>query len=121
MAHGISKKNKWLLIKFCIPILCIITSITLHDLGSHIYKAHFHTTSSGVGLGFVAFYFTYFIFPSYFAISFMNYKLSIGLALIILAMLFYAWFDTNPLRVILMASVTTLSYFIIIFTKKYIH
>ncbi len=121
MAHGLSKKTKWLLIKLSIPILCMVISVILHDLASHIYKANFHTTSSGVGLGFVAFYFTYFIFPSYFVISFINYKLGIGLALIILAMLFYAWFDSNPLRVILMANVTTLSYFIIIFSKKYIH
>lgn len=96
------QKNKIIIAKLMIAFLGCITVLAVHHLGYKWYMTYFTPSSRGVGLGFVMFYMRYVIIPITFLSTFIKPKhSSIIFGLVILFML-YSWYETNPLRVILM-------------------
>ena len=85
-----------------IAVLGCILVIIVHNLGYKWYMDNFIPRSRGVGLAFVIFYMWYIMFPLMFLSAFIKLKHSIFILSLAFIYMFYSWYDTNPLRVILM-------------------
>ncbi len=63
---------------------------------------HFRPRSHGVTLGFVMFYMNFIIMPCIIISPFLRVRFSLFLMLAVFLWMFYMWYGTNPLRVLLM-------------------
>jgi hypothetical protein len=118
MAHGLNRKMFRYIFTIGFSVLCVLLTIVIHDVGRHFYLQHYTPVSRGVGLGFISFYFTFFIFPSFFIISFLHIRIGIVIALLIMSTMYFVWFGGNPLRVILMSASSIPSY-VLLFYNNY--
>ncbi|CAD6175601.1 Uncharacterised protein [Escherichia coli] len=111
-------KNKTVAINVLIAVLGCIFVVTVHYFGYKWYMDHFTPRSRGVGLGFVMFYMRYIIIPIIFLSAFIKLKHSAPILSVAFVFMFYTWYGTNPLRVMLMFGSSLSGYAIIIFAKK---
>lgn len=116
-------KNTIVAMNILIAVLGCILVVTVHYFGYKCYMEYFTPRSRGVGLGFVMLYMRYIIILIILLSIFIKLKYSmsfLGLAWLGLAFvfMFYTWYGTNPLRVILMFGYSLSGYAIIIFAKK---
>ncbi|WP_148242092.1 hypothetical protein [Enterobacter asburiae] len=111
-------KNKTVAINILIAVLGCILVVTVHYFCYKWYMDHFTPRSRGVGLGFVMLYMRYIIIPIIFLSAFVKLKYSIPILSVAFVFMFYTWFGTNPLRVMLMLGSSLSGYAIIIFAKK---
>lgn len=105
-------------INILIAVLGCILVVTVHYFGYKWYMDHFTPRSRGVGLGFVMVYMRYIIIPIIFLSAFIKLKYSISILGVAFIFMFYTWYGTNPLRVMLMFGSSLSGYAIIIFSKK---
>lgn len=95
-------KNKIILINVLIALLgCGSVILTFH-FGYEWYMSDFHPHSRGALLGFVMFYMRGVIIPTVFISAFLKAKYSLLMISAVNVYMFYSWYGTNPLRVILM-------------------
>lgn len=111
-------KNKIVAMNILIAVLGCILVVTVHYFGYKCYMEYFTPRSRGVGLGFVMLYMRYIIIPIIFLSAFIKLKYSISILGVAFVFMFYTWYGTNPLRVILMFGSSLSGYAIIIFAKK---
>lgn len=110
--------NKAVVIKILIAILGCILVFTVHYLCHKWYMNHSTPRSRGAGLGFVMLYMRYVIIPIIFFSVFIKLKYSISILVVAFIFMFYTWYGTNSLRVMLMFGSSLSGYAIIIFFKK---
>lgn len=99
MAFG---KNKIILINMLIALIGCGSVILAHQFGYVWYMSDFHPQSRGASLGFVMFYMRYIIIPTVFLSAFLRAKYSLLMISAVNMYMFYSWYSTNPLRVLLM-------------------
>lgn len=117
MVFGLSKKILCYVIIVGIPVLCIILTMIIHDVGRYLYMKWQAPVSRGVGLGFVSFYFIFFIFPSFLIISCLRIKVGIAIVVFMISIMYLIWFNSNPLRVLLMSASSLPSYALLFYCK----
>lgn len=98
----VTGKNKILAFKILFSLIGCLVVVVVHQLGYQWYMEHYQPLSRGVTLGFVKFYMLYVVMPFIFISSFLNVKFSLAVMAVIFILMFYAWYETNPLRVLLM-------------------
>lgn len=111
-------KNKIVAMNILIAVLGCILVVTVHYFGYKCYMEYFTPRSRGVGLGFVMLYMRYIIIPIILLSAFIKLKYSMSFLGVAFVFMFYTWYGTNPLRVILMFGSSLSGYAIIIFAKK---
>ena len=94
-------------------MICFFLMVWIHDIGYDIYMTYYTPRSRGAGLGFVFIYSVFFILPSFFAVIFAPLRWGVMIVAAVMGALFYLWFGSNPLRVILMALSSLLPYTIL--------
>jgi hypothetical protein len=102
------------LVKLIIAFLGCITVLAVHHLGYEWYITYFTPSSRGVGLGFVIFYMRYIIIPITFLATFIKPKHSSVIFGLVIIFMLYSWYETNPLRVILMIISFSAGYVLVI-------
>lgn len=113
MASG---NNKTLVINSIIAVTGCLFVIISHQAGYEWYMEHFNPSSRGVSLGFVILYMKYVTLPAVFISAFIKVKYSLIMMALINIYMFIFWYDTNPLRVILMFTSCLLGYAVVIFS-----
>lgn len=112
-----SGKNKATLVNILIAILSCILVVIVHDFGHDWYMDHFTSRSKGVTLGFIMAYMRYIMIPAIFLSAFIRVKYSITILSVFIIFMFYCWYESNPLRVILMFVSCLSGYTLIIFYR----
>ena len=115
-----SGKNKILLIKLVIAIAGCLVIIFIHQISYEWYINNFTPRSRGVSLGFVMFYMKYIVLPAIFLSVFIKMKYSLMIVVLISVYMFISWYNTNPLRVMLMFTSFLLGYAVVIFSRTFI-
>ncbi len=110
----VSGKNKNIIINIAIAFLGCILVILVHHLGYRWYMNYFSPRSRGVTLGFVIFYMEYVVIPVVFFSAFMKVKYSLLFIGVVIFYMFYEWYGTNPLRVVLMFFSCSVGYVMVI-------
>jgi hypothetical protein len=113
------QKNKNIIAKLMIAFLGSITVLVVHHLGYEWYMTYFTPRSRGVGLGFVMFYMRYIIIPITFLSAFIKPKHSSVIFGLVIIFMLYSWYETNPLRVILML-ISCLAGYVLVILLKYV-
>ena len=102
----VTGKNKILAFKLLFSLtgclVVVVVVVVVHQLGYQVYMEHYRPRSRGVTLGFVKFYMQYAVMPFIFFSSFLKVTFSLAVMAFIFILMFYAWYETNPLRVLLM-------------------
>jgi hypothetical protein len=98
----ISGGNKIIFFKLLSSIFACVAVILAHQMGYEWYMGHFRPRSHGVTLGFVMFYMNFIIMPCIFISPFLRVRFSLFLMLAVFLWMFYIWYGSNPLRVLLM-------------------
>ena len=98
----VTGKNKILAFKILFSLIGCLVVVAVHQLGYQGYMEHYRPRSRGVTLGFVKFYMQYIVMPFIFISSFLKIKFSLAVMAFIFILMFYAWYETNPLRILLM-------------------
>lgn len=98
----VSGKNKILAYKLLVSLIGCLVVVVVHQLGYQWYMEHYRPLSRGVTLGFVKFYMQYVVMPFICISSFLKVPFSLAVMAVIFILMFYAWYETNPLRVVLM-------------------
>ena len=98
----VTGKNKILAFKILFSLIGCLVVVAVHQLGYQGYMEHYRPRSRGVTLGFVKFYMQYAVMPFIFVSSFLKVTFSLAVMTFIFILMFYAWYETNPLRVLLM-------------------
>ena len=99
MVHGI---NKMFILNLVIALTGCFVVFLVHQLGYEWYMSHFQSRSRGATLGFVMFYMKHIVIPVVFISSFIKMKISLIIMILVFLFMFITWYDTNPLRVLLM-------------------
>lgn len=113
-------RNKIVMIEILIAILGCILVVTVHYFCCKWYMNHFTPRSRGGSLGFAMLYIRYAIIPMIFISAFIKLKYSISILGMAFIFIFYSWYGTNPLRVILMFASLLSGYATIIIAKKHL-
>lgn len=108
------RKIKIFIMNALISVLGCILVITAHNFGYNWYIDNFTPQSRGVGLAFVISYMRCIIIPIIFLSAFIKLKHSIFILSLAFIYMFYSWYGTNPLRVILMFTSSLSGYALII-------
>lgn len=112
------QKNKKIIAKLIISVLGCTTVLAVHHLGYEWYMTYFTPMSRGVGLGFVVFYMRYIIIPITLLAAFIKPKRSSVIFGLVIIFMIYSWYETNPLRVILMLISFSTGYALVISLKN---
>lgn len=110
-------KYKMLFLKSVIAIIGCASVVISHQVGYEWYMNHFTPSSRGISLGFVVFYMRCVIVPSVFVSAFIKAKYSLVIGLLINIYMFFLWYETNPLRVILMLISYLVGYILVVLIK----
>lgn len=95
-------KSKLVAIKFFLSLFGCAIVIISHQMGYEWYMGHFRPRSHGVTLGFVMFYMNFIVMPCIFISPFLRVRFSFLIIIPVFLWMFYTWYETNPLRVLLM-------------------
>lgn len=118
MACGMKNKVRMLSYKITHALICCVVLIMVHDGVHYFYMQHYRVISHGVTLGFVSFYILYVMCPSIFVMSFLRGWWFTAVFIIATTLLFYFWFSSNPLRVLLMVSSYVVATICLVFLKR---
>lgn len=112
------QENKNIITKLMIAFFWCITVLVVHHFGYEWYMAYFTPRNRGVGLGFVMFYMKYVIIPIIFLSAFIKPKHSSVIFGLVTIFMLYSWYETNPLRVILMLISCPAGYVLVFLLKS---
>lgn len=94
--------NKYPILRFIIGLTGCSFVFVSYKVGYDWYMDNFIPRSRGVSLGFVAFYMRCIIIPLVFSSAFIKIRLSIVMIILVIIYMITSWYNTNPMRVILM-------------------
>lgn len=98
----VSGRNKIIAFKIISSLIGCLVVILVHEIGYEWHMDHFQPHSRGVTLGFVMFYMQFIVNPGIFVSSFLRIRYSLAIMILVFLLMFCTWYETNPLRVLLM-------------------